>query len=93
MCSMSTVFSTDSPEKCELHASEVLLLGFIINAQSIFMDTAKVQAVADWSVPAIRKELQWFLGFANFYRCFIPNYSSPDSSYTPETQLSGVPSC
>ncbi|KAF7657494.1 hypothetical protein LDENG_00026380, partial [Lucifuga dentata] len=30
----------------------------------------------DWPAPASRKELQRFLGFANFYRCFIQNYSS-----------------
>ncbi|KAF7645820.1 hypothetical protein LDENG_00197890 [Lucifuga dentata] len=40
------------------------------------MDPAKIKAVVDCPAPASQKELQRFLGFANFYRCFIQNYSS-----------------
>ncbi|KAK3540836.1 hypothetical protein QTP86_002347 [Hemibagrus guttatus] len=40
------------------------------------MDQSKVQAVTDWPVPTTVKELQCFLGFANFYCCFIQNYST-----------------
>lgn len=38
------------------------------------MDGSKVQAVHDWPTP--RWQLQQFLGFANFFRCFIKRYSS-----------------
>ncbi|KAK3506361.1 hypothetical protein QTP70_031351 [Hemibagrus guttatus] len=41
------------------------------------MDTNKVRAWSEWPAPATIKELQWFLGFANFYRRFIWSYSSP----------------
>ncbi|KAK3511432.1 hypothetical protein QTP70_008484 [Hemibagrus guttatus] len=40
------------------------------------MDAVKVQAVTEWSTPTTVRELQHFLGFANFYRRFIRNYSS-----------------
>ena len=40
------------------------------------MDDQKVNAVAQWSAPSSVKELQRFLGFANFYRRFIRNFSS-----------------
>ena len=40
------------------------------------MDPTKTRAVAEWPIPSTRKELQRFLGFANFYRRFIHNYSS-----------------
>lgn len=40
------------------------------------MDPAKVSAVTDWPRPDSQKQLQGFLGFANFYRRFIWNYSS-----------------
>ena len=40
------------------------------------MDPTKVKAVADWTIPTYRKRLQQFLGFANFYRRFIRNYST-----------------
>ncbi len=39
------------------------------------MDPDKVQAVVNWPTPDSRKALQRFLGFANFYRRFIRNYS------------------
>ncbi|KAF7658987.1 hypothetical protein LDENG_00005130 [Lucifuga dentata] len=54
----------------------ISFLGFVISPGSIKMDPAKIKAVVDWPAPASRKELQRFLGFANFYRCFIWNYSS-----------------
>lgn len=38
-------------------------------------DPDKVKAVAEWSGPENRKHLQYFLGFVNFYRAFIRNYS------------------
>ncbi|KAK3538991.1 hypothetical protein QTP86_023598 [Hemibagrus guttatus] len=40
------------------------------------MDVVKVRAVTDWPAPTTVQELQWFLGFVNFYRRFIQNCSS-----------------
>jgi len=39
------------------------------------MDTEKVNAVLNWEAPKSVKDIQCFLGFANFYRCFIHRYS------------------
>lgn len=39
------------------------------------MDPNKVKVVRDWPTPENRKQLQCFLGFANFYRHFIKGYS------------------
>lgn len=58
-------------EKCEVHASSVSFLSFIVKQRQFSPDLAKVQAVAEWLTPSTRKQLQQFLGFANFYRCFI----------------------
>ncbi|KAK3549321.1 hypothetical protein QTP70_034549 [Hemibagrus guttatus] len=46
------------------------------------MDEKKVTAVRDWPTPTTVKELQQFLGFANFYRRFIKGYSSVTSPLT-----------
>jgi RNase H-like domain found in reverse transcriptase/Integrase zinc binding domain/Chromo (CHRromatin Organisation MOdifier) domain len=40
------------------------------------MDPAKVKAVVEWPQPQSVKQVQSFLGFANFYRQFIPDYSA-----------------
>uniref|UniRef100_A0A4W6E7Z3 Gypsy retrotransposon integrase-like protein 1 n=1 Tax=Lates calcarifer TaxID=8187 RepID=A0A4W6E7Z3_LATCA len=40
------------------------------------MDPEKVKAVVNWVTPTSRREVQRFLGFANFYRKFIRNFSS-----------------
>lgn len=53
-----------------------LFLGFVIAAGSIQMDPGKVAMVNHWPHPESRKQLQQFLGFPNFYRRFIRNYST-----------------
>lgn len=63
-------------EKCEFHASSVTFLGHIIKSGQVEADPEKIKAVAEWLVPTSVKQLQRFLGFANFYRRFIKNYSS-----------------
>ena len=50
-------------------------LGFIITPQGLEMDPTKVNAVRQWPAPRNVKDLQTFLGFANFYRRFIAGYS------------------
>ncbi|KAK7879248.1 hypothetical protein WMY93_033967 [Mugilogobius chulae] len=62
-------------EKCAFHATSVNFLGFVIEQGQIMADPDKVKAVAEWPRPETRKQLQRFLGFANFYRRFIKDYS------------------
>uniref|UniRef100_A0A8P4GPN0 Gypsy retrotransposon integrase-like protein 1 n=1 Tax=Dicentrarchus labrax TaxID=13489 RepID=A0A8P4GPN0_DICLA len=74
-------------EKCEFNVTSVSFLGFIIERGQVKADPAKIQAVADWPRPTTRKQLQRFLGFANFYRRFIRNYSKVAA---PLTKLTSV---
>ncbi|MBW0587187.1 hypothetical protein O181_126902, partial [Austropuccinia psidii MF-1] len=46
------------------------------------MDSSKVQQILNWPQPKNIKALQSFLGFANFYRRFIKNYSKKITSLT-----------
>ncbi|CAJ0922466.1 unnamed protein product [Ranitomeya imitator] len=50
------------------------------------MDPVKVQAIHDWTQPTSVKSLQKFLGFANFYRRFIANFSSVAKPLTDLTK-------
>ncbi|KAI2668804.1 Transposon Tf2-11 polyprotein [Labeo rohita] len=63
-------------EKCEFHQDNISFLGYIINADGVAMDEKKVNAVLKWPRPNTLRELQRFLGFANFYRRFIRHFSS-----------------
>ncbi len=63
-------------EKCSFHQSSAKFLGYHIDQEGIKMDEGKVTAIQDWPMPTSIKELQRFLGFPNFYRRFIQNYSS-----------------
>ncbi|KAI2645188.1 Transposon Tf2-11 polyprotein [Labeo rohita] len=63
-------------EKCEVHRPSVHFLGYIISAEGMQMDQGKVSVIQEWPQPLTVKELQRFLGFANFYRRFIKDYSS-----------------
>jgi hypothetical protein len=54
-------------EKCEFHQQEVKYLGLMVAVQRIRMDLEKIIAVKEWEAPSKLKEVQAFLGFANFY--------------------------
>ncbi|KAG1954691.1 retrotransposable element [Pimephales promelas] len=62
-------------EKCEFHQKSIQFLGYVITPQGVTMDQRKVDAVTNWPLPINIKELQRFLGFANFYRPFIKGFS------------------
>jgi len=63
-------------DKCEFEVKSVKYLGFIIEAeQGVRMDPAKVAAIQEWKAPQSVKGVQSFIGFANFYRKFIKNFS------------------
>jgi hypothetical protein len=63
------------PEKCSFDQTAIKYLGVIISAGNVRMDPAKVQGIMKWPRPTKVKEIQSFLGFCNFYRRFIHDYS------------------
>lgn len=63
------------PEKCSFDQSSIEYLGVVITHGMVKMDHAKVSTIMDWPTPHNLKEVQRFLGFCNFYRHFIQDYS------------------
>ncbi|MBW0564936.1 hypothetical protein O181_104651 [Austropuccinia psidii MF-1] len=68
--------------KCLFHVTSVEYLGYVVSSEGLKMDQAKFQQILNWPPPRNLKALQSFLGFANFYCCFIKNYSKKISSLT-----------
>ena len=62
--------------KCSFDIPTMEYLGMIIGQGLIRMDPVKLAAIRDWHPPSSVKGVRSFLGFANFYRKFIPNYSN-----------------
>ena len=61
--------------KCEWHRDSVEFLGYIMSSEGLTMANNKIRAILDWPKPRKVKDVQLFLGFANFYWRFIHNYS------------------
>jgi hypothetical protein len=54
---------------------EIPFLGHVVSPEGITVDPSKVKEVLDWKPPTTVSELRSFLGLANYYRRFIPNFS------------------
>ncbi|KAF8694673.1 hypothetical protein RHS03_08144, partial [Rhizoctonia solani] len=61
--------------KCTFHVTSVEYLGIIVLDKGFSLDKLKIQAVQEWPTPTKVKEVQSFLGFANFLHCFVANFS------------------
>ena len=63
-------------KKCEFDKTSVEYLGFIISSKCIQMNPKKFNTILEWPIPKTIKQIQSFLGFTNFYRCFIHHYAN-----------------
>ena len=55
------------PEKCKWKVREVEFLGVTIGPEGIKMEEEKVKRVLEWPTPKGVKDVQKFLGLANYY--------------------------
>jgi hypothetical protein len=64
----------------------VTYIGLVITPEGISMEKEKVHAVLEWPTPTSVKEVQSFLGFANFYCQFVPDFSGLARPWNALTQ-------
>ena len=77
-----------SADKCVWRTTEVEFLGYVLSREGVKMANDKVDAVLSWKTPESLTEVQSFLGFANFYRRFIQDYSRVARPLTELTKKS-----
>eukprot|EP00731_Ephydatia_muelleri_P038701 Em0868g1a len=63
------------PKKCTLCRQQVTFLGHIVSTDGVATDPSKTEAVSKWPIPQNRKEVQQFLGLANYYRRFVKDFA------------------
>jgi len=64
------------PEKCEFCKERIEYLGLVISENEVSIDLVKVAGVREWPTLENKTDVQTFLGFVNFYRRFIQDFSA-----------------
>ena len=54
---------------------EVKFLGVVIRPKGVEIQKEKIEGVLNWPAPRNVKEVQKFLGLANYYRRFIKDFA------------------
>ena len=63
-------------KKCELRKRWIKYLGHEISDGTVLVELAKTEAISTWPEPCCMRELQLFIGLANYYNEFIPNFAT-----------------
>ena len=61
--------------KCELFQKEVEFLGRVVGSRGMHIGPGYVKDIEDWPRPKNKKEVERFLGFPNYHRAFIKEYT------------------
>ena len=63
------------PEKYVWKVKKINFLGLVMEAEGIKIQEEKVVEALEWPRPKIVKEVQKFLGLANYYRQFVKDFA------------------
>eukprot|EP00697_Spironema_sp_BW2_P013001 gnl/Spiro4/29725_TR14599_c0_g1_i1.p1 gnl/Spiro4/29725_TR14599_c0_g1~~gnl/Spiro4/29725_TR14599_c0_g1_i1.p1 ORF type:complete len:1590 (-),score=337.19 gnl/Spiro4/29725_TR14599_c0_g1_i1:22-4635(-) len=75
-------------KKCRLATEQVEVLGFVISPAGVSIDPTKLAGIEDVPAPETAKQMQSFLGFANFFRRHIPAFATLAAPLDPLRQQS-----
>jgi hypothetical protein len=63
------------PRKCEMFQKEIEFLGRLVSPNALRVNPKSIETVVEWPVPKNTRDVQRFLGFANYHRAFIKAYA------------------
>ena len=63
------------PTKCHFFRKAVSYLGHIVSEHGVAVDPSKVDKIKSWPIPTSSREVQQFLGLANYYRRYIKGFA------------------
>ena len=69
-------------EKCSFCKPVMDFLGHVVSAKGIAVDPDKIKAIVSWPTPESVKDIQRFLGLANYYRRFCRSFARIASPIT-----------
>lgn len=75
-------------DKCEFWLPQVVFLGHMMGKEGILVDPSKIKAVKNWPRMASVSEVESFLGFSSYYRCFVKGFSKIAVPFTELTRKS-----
>lgn len=64
-----------NPQKCEWHTDTTEYLGFVVTAEGLTINPDRLEAIRSWPMPTCVRDIRVFIGFMNYYRRFIANFS------------------
>ncbi|KAI8510371.1 hypothetical protein Bbelb_112870 [Branchiostoma belcheri] len=64
-----------NPEKCRFLQRRVEFLGHVISGNGVSTDSSKTDAIDNWPTPRSVRDIQRFLGLANYYRRFVRGFA------------------
>lgn len=74
--------------KCEWHTRRTEFLGYIVSPEGISIDPKRAKTAQEWPEPRTVRDIRVFLGFMNYYRRFIADFSKVALPLTELTRKS-----
>lgn len=65
-----------NPDKCHFYATQIVLLGFVVDLKGKRVDPSKLANIEQWVAPTTGTQVQSYMGTFNFFREYIPLFST-----------------